>query len=67
MGQLRSDRNRLFDAAAGGEEKNLVTQGYGAVEIRLTGWPDFQWFLEIRLTDSAVPISNTTARTVESL
>ena len=36
------------------------------LEIRLTGWLDFQWILEIRLTDSAVPISNATARTVVS-
>ena len=36
------------------------------LEIRLTGCPDFQWILEIRLTDPAVPISNTTALTVHS-
>ena len=34
------------------------------LETRLTGCPDFQWILEIRLTDPAVPISNATDRTV---
>ena len=53
----------MSTAAAGGEEKFL---GDPRLEIRLTGCLDFLWILETRLTDPAVPISNTIALTVPS-